>query len=136
MQSPVEQTGTHRPLMVLVVDDEPEARLLIRLALELDGFRVVEAADGQEAIRKARRIAPDVIVTDLRMPGIGGVEMARFLSGLPGTRNIPRVAVTVEPPAHLERGELRALFHDVVRKPFAPARLRAAVRDAAAAAAA
>jgi two-component system, chemotaxis family, chemotaxis protein CheY len=126
-----EQARSDRPLTVLVVDDEPEARLLIRLTLELDGCRVVEASGGLEAVRKARRIAPDVIVSDLRMPGISGVETARLLSGLPGTRGIPRIAVTVEPPARLDPDELRALFFDVVRKPFAPDRLRGAVREAA-----
>jgi CheY-like chemotaxis protein len=131
MQALEESAGMRRRMTVLVVDDEPESRQLIRIALELDGCTVVEATGGMEAIRKARRAAPDVILTDLRMPGISGIETARLLAGLPGTRNIPRIAVTVEPPDHVSDRELSDLFLDVIRKPFAPARLRATVRDAA-----
>jgi CheY-like chemotaxis protein len=131
MQALEESAATRRGFTVLVVDDEPESRQLIRIALELDGCTVLEATGGMEAIRKARRTAPDVIVTDLRMPGISGIETARLLAGLPGTRRIPRIAVTVEPPDHVSDHELTDLFVDVIRKPFAPARLRATVRDAA-----
>ena len=101
--------------------------------INCDGCTVLEATGGMEAIRKARRRAPDVIVTDLRMPGISGVETARLLAGLPGTRCIPRIAITVEPPDHVSDEDLGGLFLDVLRKPFAPAHLRATVRDAASA---
>ncbi len=128
----LEEIGRARQApIVLVVDDDPESRQLIRIALELDGCTVLEATGGMEAIRKARRAAPDVIVADLQMPGISGIETARLLEGLPGTRRIPRIAVTVEPPEHVSDEELADLFLDVVRKPFAPTRLRATVRDAA-----
>jgi two-component system chemotaxis response regulator CheY len=131
MQAVEESAAMRRGFTVLVVDDEPESRQLIRIALELDGCTVLEATGGMEAIRKARRTAPDVIVTDLRMPGISGIETARLLAGLPGTRGIPRIAVTVEPPDHVSDQLLTDLFVDVILKPFAPARLRATVRDAA-----
>lgn len=131
MQALEESAPARRGLTVLVVDDEAESRQLIRIALELDGCRVLEATGGMDAIRKARRAAPDVIVTDLRMPGLSGIETARLLAGLPGTRSIPRIAVTVEPPGNTSEEDLNGLFRDVVRKPFAPARLRATVRDAA-----
>jgi CheY-like chemotaxis protein len=133
MQALEENAGARQGLTVLVVDDDPESRQLIRIALELDGCTVLEATGGMEAIRKARRRAPDVIVTDLRMPGISGVETARLLAGLPGTRRIPRIAITVEPPDHLSDADLVDLFLHVLRKPFAPTHLRATVRDAASA---
>ena len=67
------------------------------------------------------------------MPGISGVETARLLAGLPGTRRIPRIAITVEPPDHVSDADLVDLFLHVLRKPFAPTHLRATVRDAASA---
>jgi len=69
-------------MKVLVVDDEAPARArLARLVSELDGFEVVgEAGDGAEAVRRAEATAADIILLDVRMPGMDGLEAARHLA--------------------------------------------------------
>ncbi len=63
--------------LVLVVDDTPETRRLIRRVLERDGLRVVEAATGEEALRAIQQHRPALAVLDLRLPGISGFEVAK-----------------------------------------------------------
>jgi DNA-binding response OmpR family regulator len=67
------------PLRVLVVEDEAAIRRVITGYLEQDGFAVTEAADGNDAVRQARAVAPDVVVLDLGLPGLDGVEVCRQL---------------------------------------------------------
>jgi CheY-like chemotaxis protein len=64
---------------ILVVDDEPDVRLLIRIILEREGHEVNEAADGEEAMELAERVDPDVILLDIRMPGVDGWEVLERL---------------------------------------------------------
>ena len=81
-------------MIILVADDTEDIRLMIRVMLENKGHRVVEAADGREAVELATRERPDVILMDLSMPVMDGIEAARFLSGTPETSNMPIIAVT------------------------------------------
>jgi DNA-binding response OmpR family regulator len=60
---------------ILVVDDEQSIRFLYREELEEDGYRVITAADGEEALRKVRKEKPDLITLDIRMPGMDGIEV-------------------------------------------------------------
>ncbi len=60
---------------ILVVDDEQSIRFLYREELEEDGYRVITAADGEEALRKVRKDKPDLITLDIRMPGMDGIEV-------------------------------------------------------------
>ena len=62
---------------VLVVDDEPHIRAVLRGYLEADGFAVSEAADGEDAVRRLRDDAPDLVLLDVMMPGIDGLEVLR-----------------------------------------------------------
>ncbi len=64
---------------ILVVDDEAKIVRLVRSYLEQSGFAVVEAGDGQTALIQARREKPDLVVLDLGLPGIDGLEVARIL---------------------------------------------------------
>ena len=61
----------------LVVDDDDESRLAVRRMLESRGFRVTEATDGREAIEAAHRLCPDLVLMDLNLPGVDGLEAAR-----------------------------------------------------------
>lgn len=78
---------------VLVVDDEPAIRDLLALVLEGDGYEVRQASDGEEALVAAERQPPDVILLDIKMPGMSGVEFARRYALAPGPR-APIVIVT------------------------------------------
>jgi CheY-like chemotaxis protein len=80
--------------LVLVVDDFEDNRAMYTQFLVFEGFRVEEAANGQEALEKARACAPDVIVMDLSLPVMDGWEATRQLKHDPRTRRIPVVALT------------------------------------------
>ncbi len=79
--------------LVLVVDDDETVRSFVEMSVMTAGFRVVTATDGQDALNKLAATPPDLIVTDLMMPGIGGYEFLRTLQG-GGTRRIPVFVVT------------------------------------------
>ena len=80
-----------RPL-VLVVDDEPDVRTVLSHVLADEGYEVQVAADGQEALEITARESPDVIVTDVRMPRVDGIELVRRLRA--GGQNQPIVIVS------------------------------------------
>lgn len=86
-------TAPTEPL-VLVVDDYDDAREMYAESLLVNGFRVAEAADGAQALELAGRLAPDVILMDLSLPGIDGWEATRRLKADARTQHIPVVALT------------------------------------------
>src|SRR5882672_11684222 len=79
---------------VLVVEDEPSIREMLRFALERADFRVAEAGDAQAARLKMAETRPDLILMDWMLPGVSGVELARELKGGEMTRDIPIIMVT------------------------------------------
>jgi CheY-like chemotaxis protein len=78
----------HRVSRILVVDDEPDQRFLLRRILRRAGHEVSEANDGAAALRAVRESAPDLVVTDMMMPVMGGVELIRCLRSDPATAAI------------------------------------------------
>jgi CheY-like chemotaxis protein len=98
---------------VIVVDDEPDIRHLLRIVLEGAGYNVVEAAHGEAAIEQVRRSPPQLVLTDWMMPGMGGAGLIELLRADEGTKAIPIVIISsirVEP--HQADG--------VIGKPFDP----------------
>jgi CheY-like chemotaxis protein len=87
---------------ILVVDDEPDQRFLLRRILQRAGHEVMEANDGAAALRAVRELAPDLVVTDMMMPVMNGVELVRCLRGDPVTAHIPILAASGD--AHLAGG--------------------------------
>jgi len=116
---------------VLIVEDELKITRLVRDYLEQAGFAVVEAADGQAAIAAARAARPDMIVLDLGLPGMDGLDVTRHLRA---TSSVPIIMVTarVEETDRIVGLELGA--DDYLTKPFSPkelvARIRAVLRRA------
>jgi DNA-binding response OmpR family regulator len=110
---------------VLVVDDEAKIVRLVRAYLEQSGFAVVEARDGQTALIQARREKPDLVVLDIGLPGIDGLEVARTLRR---EGDVPIIMLTarVEDTDRIVGLELGA--DDYVTKPFNPRELMARVR--------
>lgn len=107
-------TGT-----VLLVDDDRTLLKLIRLLLEDEGYQV-STASGDEVLSIARTLQPNVILLDVRMPGIGGVEISRQLRENPETRHIPIIGIT----ADLARGIREGMIADEwIGKPFDVERL-------------
>jgi two-component system phosphate regulon response regulator PhoB len=108
---------------ILVVDDEPEAVELVDFNLKQAGFDVVTAADGAEALKKAHSALPSLMVLDLMLPEIDGLEVCKMLRRDPATANIPIVMVTAK-AAEIDRIlglELGA--DDYITKPFSPREL-------------
>jgi DNA-binding response OmpR family regulator len=113
------------PSTVLIVEDDPHAVELVRLYLDRDGHKVLSATDGLEGLRQAREANPDLIVLDLMLPGMDGLEICRTLRA---ESNVPIVMVTarVEEEDRLAGLELGA--DDYLTKPFSPRELAARVR--------
>jgi CheY-like chemotaxis protein len=107
-------------LNVLCVEDEPDTRLLMRVVLGKAGFAVVEADDGGTALQRIAEAQPDLIVTDLMMPGIDGKDLIRRLRQDPGTAEIPVVLLTAHPFVEDTGADI------VIKKPFRPESLIAA----------
>jgi DNA-binding response OmpR family regulator len=108
---------------ILVVDDEPDAVELIEFNLKAAGYDVVRANDGEEALKKARMTLPDLIILDLMLPEVDGMEVCKLLRRDQKTSGIPVVMVTAK-AAEIDRVlglELGA--DDYVTKPFSPREL-------------
>jgi len=115
------------PLRVLVAEDHADQRLLLQTALMLKGFSVDAASDGLEALRLAFSREFDVIVADIHLPGVIGIDLARFVECAPCPPAV--VLVTGYPQWHelvADRTDLR-----ILRKPFSIDELEAAVRNEA-----
>jgi len=105
---------------ILVVDDEPNIREVVGLYLRRDGHAVVEAADGEEALELYRRTRPDLVVLDLMLPGIDGLEVCRRLRE---RSDVPVIMLTA---LGAETDRVVGLQHgadDYVTKPFSPREL-------------
>jgi len=84
---------------ILVVDDEPDLRYILRRIFERAGHEVADAGNGATALEIAQRSQPDLVVTDMMMPVMGGAELIRRLRADPATARIPILAATGD--AHL-----------------------------------
>jgi two-component system KDP operon response regulator KdpE len=112
---------------VLVVDDEPQLRRALRVNLEARDFEVVEAADGEEALRIATDLRPDLALVDLGLPGISGVDVIR---GIRGWSELPIIVLSVRETEQDKVEALDAGADDYVTKPFGMGELLARVRAA------
>ena len=113
---------------MLVVDDDAGIRQLIAVNLELEGFLVTTAVDGQEGVEQAKAQLPDVITLDVMMPRLDGWEVARLLRTDPTTRGIKVVLVSaLGQEADRRRGEEVGVDAYLV-KPFDPDELIAVIR--------
>jgi len=117
---------------ILVVEDEEDIRELLRYNLEKEGYRVLGAATGEEALQLVRDRLPDLLVLDLMLPGLDGLEVCRRIRGKEDIRGLPILMLTAKgEEADIVAGlELGA--DDYLTKPFSPrvllARLRAVLR--------
>ena len=117
---------------ILVVEDEEDIRTLVRYNLEAEGFAVVEASDGERGLNLAAKERPALIVLDLMLPGLSGLEVCRLLRAREETAQVPILILTaraaeVDKILGLEMGA-----DDYVTKPFSPrefvARVKAIIR--------
>lgn len=112
---------------ILVVDDEPQIRRVMRSTLSTHGYVITEATNGEDAIESARKNKPDLIVLDVNMPGMGGIEACREIRR---GSDAPIIMLTVR---NAERDKVAALdagADDYVVKPFGIEELLARIRSA------
>ena len=103
---------------ILIADDSADIRTIMRFLLNDLGFAVVEAADGNEAVRLARQCQPVLILLDLCMPGIDGWEVAARLRADPALEEVPILAMTAYNVSSAILAALHAGCQQVVVKPF------------------
>jgi two-component system, OmpR family, phosphate regulon response regulator PhoB len=119
--------GASKPT-ILVVEDEAPLLTLLRYNLEKQGFRVDEAADGEEALLRVAEGRPDLVLLDWMLPALSGIEVCRQLRRRPGTRDLPIIMVTARTE---DQDAVRALdtgADDYISKPFAMESLLARIR--------
>jgi CheY-like chemotaxis protein len=119
--------GREQPL-VLVVEDYQDAREMYAAYLQFSGFEVAEATNGVEAIEKAQRLMPDIVLMDLALPRMDGWEATRRLKSDERTRKIPVVALTGHALAGHAEGARQAGCDAFVTKPCLPDVLVAEIR--------
>ncbi|MCJ7795893.1 MAG: response regulator transcription factor [Thermoleophilia bacterium] len=114
-----------RAVRILVVDDDDNVRRLVSAYLEREGYYVIQAADGAAALRAVEVSAPDLVVLDLMLPGIGGLQVARRISA---ARELPILMLTARGDEDDVLRGFEAGADDYLVKPFSPRVLVARVR--------
>ncbi len=123
MQIPI-NPGTPR---VLLIEDSPEILELLAIELEAAGFAVATAPHGQAGIERARESTPDIVVSDLYMPGFNGHRVLREIRSLPGLESVPAIALSgLDVPVNLGPGRG---FDAWVTKPADTQKLAALIRS-------
>lgn len=116
--------------VVLVVEDEPALSLLIKYNFEAEGYAVIEATNGEEALLKAREEKPDLILLDWMLPLVSGIEVCRQLRRIPDLKSAAIIMLTARGE---EADKIRGLetgADDYVTKPFSPSELMARAKAA------
>jgi two-component system, OmpR family, alkaline phosphatase synthesis response regulator PhoP len=113
---------------VLVIDDEKDLIELVRYNLERDGFDVMTAADGRTGLNLAIRHKPDLVILDVMMPGMDGMEVCRQLRSDERTQRLPIILLTARAAESDRVDGLEMGADDYVTKPFSPRELGARVR--------
>jgi two-component system KDP operon response regulator KdpE len=111
--------------LILVVDDEPRMRRFMRMNLDLEGYRVIEAENGLEAINRVRDDLPDMVLMDVMMPEMDGFEALRLIRE---TSNVPVIMLTVKGEEDDRVRGLELGADDYVTKPFSPRELASRIK--------
>lgn len=108
------------PFRVLVVDDEPHITHVVALKLRNAGYEVTTACDGEEAFELATQQPPDLVITDLQMPYVSGVELCEKLREHAATAAVPAIMLTARGYALAHDDLVRTNIRSVMSKPFSP----------------
>ena len=108
---------------ILHVEDNPDNRMLIRDLLQFRGYRVVEVSDGSAAVAAAETEHPDIILMDVQLPGVSGLDVARRIKARADLRHIPIVAVTSFALSGDDKRAFAAGCDAYVAKPYEPREL-------------
>jgi two-component system, cell cycle response regulator DivK len=114
---------------ILVVEDQEDNRRILRDLLTNDGFDMVEAENGEEAIASAQASRPDLILMDIQLPILDGYEATRRIKADPDLKSIPIIVVTSYALSGDEEKARLAGCDDYVAKPFSPRQLLAKIKE-------
>jgi two-component system cell cycle response regulator DivK len=106
------------PPTVMVVEDFEDNRFMMRRLLEMSGYRVLEAVNGEEAVELAHRERPQLILMDLSLPQLDGLAATRRIRQYPDLKDVPIVAVSAHDTADFHADALAAGCNDYVTKPI------------------
>ncbi|HEY0668194.1 MAG TPA: response regulator transcription factor [Sphingobacteriaceae bacterium] len=112
--------STAKQHKILIVDDEPDILELIEYNLKKENYQVFTAVSGQEAVTKARKVLPDLIILDIMMPGMDGIEACRILRGMPEFKNTFMVFLTARSEEYSEIAGFNVGADDYIAKPIKP----------------
>jgi two-component system, OmpR family, phosphate regulon response regulator PhoB len=115
---------------ILLVEDDPDIRHLVSYKLAKSGLEVIEAADGAAGLRAAEQHPPDLVILDVRMPRMSGLEVCRELRGRPPTATVPIIMLTGRTRAEDIEQAHAAGASEVLAKPFSPRELQRRVESA------
>jgi two-component system cell cycle response regulator DivK len=116
--------------LILVVEDNEKNRKLVRDVLAHEGYRILETENGEDAVRLAQTERPALVLMDIHLPGIDGIEALRRLRADAGTRTIPVIAVTASAMTQDRATIMAAGFDGYQSKPISVRPFLAAVREA------
>ena len=119
----------NRQLRVLVVDDEPDIVEILSYNLRKENYQVLQAFNGQECIRIAVETFPDLIIMDIRMPGISGIEACRIIKHNIKLKDIPVVFLTADTDEYTTMNAIDAGGDHFITKPIRPSILMSMIRE-------
>lgn len=128
MQPQAVINGVRSQRTILLVEDFDDTRLMTKLWLTKQGYRVIEAVNGQEAVEFAQREQPDLIIMDMMMPGLGGLDATRQIREHQSLRQTPIVAVSAYGAYEYRERALDAGCTEYVSTPFEPEALSTLIR--------
>lgn len=111
-------TKKAEPLTVLLVEDTEDNRFMMRRLLEMAGYRVIEAMNGQEAVKLAKAESPQLILMDLSLPVLDGLAATRLIRKLPDFESIPIIAVSAHDTSDFQSEAIQAGCNSYVTKPI------------------
>jgi len=108
----------HRRPKILLVEDSEDNRLMLKRLLEMSGYEVMEAVNGEQAVVQAQNISPDLILMDLSLPRVDGLAATRRIRRLPSLKKVPIVVVSAHDTADFHAEALASGCNDYVTKPI------------------
>jgi len=111
------QKQYHRP-KILLVEDSEDNRLMMKRLLEMSGYDVSEAVNGEQAVQKAKNLDPDLILMDLSLPRIDGLAATRIIRAMPALERVPIVVVSAHDTSDFHAEALASGCNEYVTKPI------------------
>lgn len=113
---------------ILIVDDSKNIRKLLSIVLKNEKYEIIESGDGNEALEKARKERPDLILLDVIIPGKDGITVCREIKSDRRTKNIPVIVITSDASGETRQKAISSGEAAFITKPFEPKEIREAVK--------